>query len=377
MAFRIAALTKCGLARTLIALWSVTLFSGSVLAEKAVFDGPPNVIFETDMCLDVDDAMALAMMHALHDRREANLVAVTVSIDHKWCAPYVDVLNTFYGRPHIPIGVVRNGLSFEAKVKGGSKNTFAQLVAERKDTNGSFVYPHRLTDGARAPDAVSLLRKTLVAQPDNSVVMIQVGHTASFAQLLDSRPDAISALGGRDLIAKKVRLLSVMAGGFDAIALSAEWGGKTIKKGEPDANLLVDIPLAQKLFSEWPTTIVASGTEVGMAIPFPALSIERDFSYVRNHPVAEAYLHLCVAWAFPKCPHNHHTLDPTAVLYALRPDRNYFSLSKPGKITVLDSGGSRFDEDKNGKHYHLTLNEEQKIRAQEAMMMLVSQPPVN
>lgn len=35
---------------------------------------PPNVIFSTDMWSDIDDALALAMLHALHERREINLV---------------------------------------------------------------------------------------------------------------------------------------------------------------------------------------------------------------------------------------------------------------------------------------------------------------
>jgi hypothetical protein len=71
---------------------------------------PVNVIFDTDMWSDIDDALALAMLHALQDRHEINLVAVTVSTDEKWCASYVDLIDTFYGHPNVPIGVVRNGL---------------------------------------------------------------------------------------------------------------------------------------------------------------------------------------------------------------------------------------------------------------------------
>ncbi len=45
----------------------------------------------------------------------------------------------------------------------------------------------------------------------------------------------------------------------------------------------------QKVFSTWPTEIVFSGFEIGHAIPYPAVSIEEDFGYVKNHPIADAY----------------------------------------------------------------------------------------
>ena len=76
-----------------------------------------------------------------------------------------------------------------------------------------------------------------------------------------------------------------------------------------------------------------------------------------------------------RCPHNHPTFDLTAVLYAARPDREYFDLSKPGKITVLADGGSRFDESAAGTQRHLILTDAQKARTLEAMVMLVSEPP--
>ena len=61
------------------------------------------VIFDTDMGNDVDDALALAMLHALESRGECRLIGVTITKDNPWAAPYVDLVNTFYGRAHIPV----------------------------------------------------------------------------------------------------------------------------------------------------------------------------------------------------------------------------------------------------------------------------------
>src|SRR3984885_3391067 len=58
---------------------------------------PINVIFDTDIWSDIDDALALAMLHALQDRHEVTLLAVTISTDDPWCAAYVSLVNTFYG----------------------------------------------------------------------------------------------------------------------------------------------------------------------------------------------------------------------------------------------------------------------------------------
>jgi inosine-uridine nucleoside N-ribohydrolase len=296
---------------------------------------PVHVIFDTDMGNDVDDALALAMLHALESRGEAKLLAVTITKDNQWAAPFVDLVNTFYGRGDIPIGTVRNGKTPES-------NPMIQGPSERKRADGSFVYPHRITDGRQAPDAVALLRRVLTAQPDASVVIVQVGFSTNLARLLDSPQDELSSLTGRELVTKKVRLLSVMAGNF---ALP-----------KPEFNIERDVPAATKLFNEWPTPIVASGFEIGEAMLFPATSIEHDFAYVPNHPVAEAYRLLM------QMPYDRPTWDLTAVLYAVRPDRGYFSLSPPGKIAVSPNGQTRFSATANGKHQHLLLSSDQKSR---------------
>src|ERR1044071_6611116 len=70
---------------------------------------PVPIIFDTDIGNDIDDALALAMLHAFESRGEARLLAVTITKDNRWAAPYVDVVNTFYGRARIPVGVVKNG----------------------------------------------------------------------------------------------------------------------------------------------------------------------------------------------------------------------------------------------------------------------------
>lgn len=327
-----------------ILVFILTIAFSSVVSAQ----NPTGIIFDTDMGNDVDDALALAMLHSFQDRHEINLLAVTITKDNKFAAPYVDVVNTFYGRPEIPIGMVRNGKTPES-------SPMIQVPSKRRRADGTFVYPHRILDGTQAPEAVSLLRQTLAKQADGSVVIVQVGFSTNLARLLETKADAASPDDGPALVRKKVRLLSVMGGNF--------------LTGKSEFNLEKDVPSAVKLFHDWPTPIVVSGFEVGMALPFPAASIEHDFAYVPDHPVAEAYR------SYMKMPYDRPTWDLTAVLYAVRPDGKYFALSASGTITVLPDGSSHFEPSATGNHRYLILTDEQRARTLEALIMLSSEPP--
>ena len=88
------------------------------------------LIFDTDICGDCDDVLALGMIHALQSRGACRLLAVTVSVDNDLAAPFVDAVNTFYGRGDIPIGVVGKGGVVE-------KSKYLALV-EEKDGDGRY-----------------------------------------------------------------------------------------------------------------------------------------------------------------------------------------------------------------------------------------------
>lgn len=328
----------------LIAMLVIGVFAVGCCAEA---DRPVKMIFDTDIGNDIDDALALAMIHALADRGEVELLAVTVNKDNPWAGVYVDVVNHFYGRPTVAIGTVRGGKTPE--------DGYVRPVAERK-ADGKFVYPRMLKSGADAPEAVALLRKTLAAQPDGSVVMVSVGFMTNMAGLLNSAGDKDCDLPGPELVKRKVRLYVMMAGAFDA-------------SPGPEFNVAMDVQAARTVFERWPTPIIASGFEIGREILYPATSIDKDFAYVANHPVSEAYR------AYDKMPYDRPTWDLTAVLYAVRPDRGYFGLSVPGRIALDEKNITRFSPKEDGTHQYLTVAADQKTRVLEALVWAASAPP--
>ena len=320
------------------------IFSASIDAE------PVKLIFDTDMGNDVDDALALAMLHSLESRGESELLAITLTKDNAEVAPYVDAINTYYDRGEIPIGITNSGVTPE-------KSRFTGVTLEIDD--GQYIYPHDLQLGDPAPNAVPLLREILANQPDQSVVIVQVGFSTNLAQLLDTRADEHSDLEGVELISRKVKHISIMAGTFTPIN----------NETHLEYNIAQDIRSAQKLAEEWPTPVYWSGFEIGLAIRYPAISIEQDFRYVDRHPIPESYQ------AYVPTPHERPTWDLTSVLWAVRQSRGYFGVSEAGSVTVLDDGETTFSVNPKGTHYHLTIDDTKKEAVRELFTILVSEPP--
>ena len=307
-------------------------------------DGTPvKLILDTDIGNDCDDAMALAVVHALQNRGACELLAVTLTNPDPLAGRYVDALNTFYGRPDIPIGV-----NPESPSDGESR--FLPAATE---------FPHDL-DPSTAPKALTLLRKTLAAADDHSIVMVQVGFFTNLAQLLASQPDEISPLSGVDLVRRKVKWLSLMAGAFHPV------------NGENyffEYNVKFDIPSAIKVAQEWPTPAVWSGAEIGEGIRFPAYAVEEDFAYVAKHPVKEAYQR------YKPTPHERPCYDLTSVLIAVWPDRDYFALSQPGEIEVHPNSFTQFTPKQGGRDRYMLMDEDRFARAREFFATVVTERP--
>lgn len=331
-----------------IVLFILLVFSSPLLAAE-----PVKVIFDTDITGDVDDVLALALLHSLADRGECELLAVTISKINPLTGPFTDATNTFYGRGDIPIGVTRDAQRRESR--------YLKLVNEKQGE--AWRYPHDVLSNESLPDAVKLLRKTLAAAPDHSVVIIQVGLASNLADLIESQADEISRLSGSELVRKKVKLVSVMAGAFEPIRGNRHF---------LEANVINGISAMQRFARLWPrdVPVVWSGFEIGIAVTYPRESIARDFEYRPHHIVKEAYL----LHSGPE--HDRPSWDLTSVLCAVRPHDNYFKLSAKGNVSVADDGFVSFTPDAVGRDQYLIMDQTQAIRVREAFRQLVSQPPV-
>ena len=277
---------------------------------------PVPLIYETDISGDCDDVGALAMIHTLIDRGEADLLMVGINRDepNRASAAAVDAINTHYGRGDVPIGT-----SHAQRAQTPRESTYAPALRDE--------FPHDARPDPEMPDAVDLYRKTLAAAADGSVVIASVGGTTNLAELLASPPDSRSELAGRDLVAAKVRLLVQMA---------AQFPTSRIRRAE--ANMLIDPPGNAALTQTWPTSdaagwptpIVWSGWEVGADIRTgqPLASLPED------HPVRRAYaLHPGGGAGRSSLEGGRPSWDQTAVLYAVRGAGDLWALER-GRIVL-------------------------------------------
>ncbi len=302
------------------------------------------VIFETDMGNDVDDAMALDMLYKYQDKGLIKLIAVSTNKNSKYSAQYIDILNTWYGYPYTPVGEVKGGANSE-----GDSHNYAQSVCDytpafNRSKQDSF------------PESVALYRKVLSGQPDSSVIIISVGFSTNLAKLLASPPDQFSALTGNDLVAKKVKLLSMMAGNFE--------GERMI-----EYNVLRDVPAARQVFEQFPCKVVTSPFELGNTILYPASSIEHDFKWTNAHPVVIAYK------SYLPMPYDRPTWDLTAVLYAIEGVQPYFHISNKGSIAVDEKGYTTFTENAGGNRQYLEVTPEQGALIKKHFIALITAKP--
>ena len=314
--------------------------------KATVADKPLPVIFETDMGNDIDDALALDMLYKYADQKRVKLLAVSSNKNNPYSAAYLDIMNTWYGYPEVPVGKVVNGANSESDAVN-----YTKVVADYRPA-----FKRRMKDTAAYPESVSLYRRVLSEAADHSVVIVSVGFSTNLARLLNSGPDGYTDLNGKTLVAKKVKLLSVMAGNFE---------GNKMK----EYNVIKDVPAARELFKEWPTEIVVSPFEVGEQIRYPATSIQNDFKWALHHPMVISYE------SYAKMPYDRETWDLTAVLYAVEGANNYFGISARGTIEVSGDGFTAFTPGSAGKHRYLKVTPEQAENVERRFIESITRPP--
>ncbi len=194
---------------------------------------PVGILYDSDFGARIDTILALAMLHGLETKQEARIASVTISNPDLAAAQLCDVIEKFYLVPNPIIGL---------STAPGPERELCRVVLKKLEVKPGI---RSVTD--TAPPEV-MLRNALMAQYDGNAAMICCGPSINLQRLMQMR-------GARDLIQAKVR--------------------KLIVTGPAPAG--------------WPTPVVAVSGTFWEGVPFPGASIEQDFSYVPQHPVAVAY----------------------------------------------------------------------------------------
>ncbi len=306
--------------RTYLFLTSVllTLTAGLVHGQSALKNQAVPVIFDTDMGPDYDDVGAIAMLHAFADEGQTRILATIASTNYPNVTSVLSVLNTYFHRPNIPIGVPKGKAVGDKDTQHWSDT----LVAR---------YPHAIRSNNDVPDAVALYRQILAKQPDRSVTIITVGFLTNLANLLNSPPDQYSKLSGKALVEKKVKHVVSMAGKFPS--------GR-------EYNVFRDSLSSKIVFANWPTPILMSGFEIGEQI-HSGLPITQN-ARIQHSPVKDVF-----TISLPKSAEDKNgrmSWDQTAVLVGVRGYEPYYTV-KSGRLTMNPDGSNGWDSSGKGHRY--------------------------
>lgn len=307
----------------------------SCCTEPKAYNGPHKVIIETDMGNDIDDALALAVALKAANNNEIELLAVGCHKMSETPAKYVDIVNTYYGQPQVEAAMSVTPVKETSSYTDYTQAPSAMGFAESK--------------GGVYPEPVALYRKILAEAEDGSITFVSLGFGTTLAQLLDSPADEISPLAGKELVAKKVRTLSIMAGSYG-------------EKKRAEYNVVNDIPAMKKVFAEWPGEIVQNPFEIGKQVMFPGSEVENNLGWEGLNPVVEGYK------LYRPMPYDRPSWDILSVIYILKPE--LFTKSVPGTVTVDDEGYTYFEPSAEGKHIVLSATIDQPQALKEYMVKM-------
>ncbi len=294
------------------------------LSTVCMAESPIPIIFDTDIDTDCDDVGAVACLHAMADADEVNILATTVSSNFQYSAPCLDALNAFYGRESIPLGVPkRDG----ASVDRGSR--YAKQIAQR--------FPSRFKTNDDAPAAVAVLRKVLADADDDSVRLVTVGYLTNVADLLRSSADEQCPLTGSELARRKVSHFVVMGGRYPEHLDPGKFGNF---KPDPESAVYVT--------KHWPGTIYFSGQgeKIGTGRGRDGLP--------EIHPLRVAYDLFLGKTA------TRSSWDQVALLFAVRPQAEYWSIRSDGGNHIFPNGTNRWVDEDPADHRLVEFSDQHK-----------------
>src|SRR5688572_31846471 len=90
----------------------LSFFTVDVLAQKVKAE---RIILDTDFGNDCDDTGALAILHQMAYSGEAEILAVMYPMPDEFGASAIDAVNTYYGKPNIPVGAYKGNYEYKGK----------------------------------------------------------------------------------------------------------------------------------------------------------------------------------------------------------------------------------------------------------------------
>ncbi|MBE6619179.1 MAG: hypothetical protein E7626_05285 [Ruminococcaceae bacterium] len=281
---------------------------------------PIKLILDTDVGSDCDDMMAISYMIAAEKKGLVDPLAITISHPAPYAAAGIRGLYRSYGASAPVMGQM-------------SKET------PRGDWYGQKIYEKfgKECDLAPVEDAVTLLRKTL-AESDGDITLCAIGPLNNMTDLLESKGDGISPLCGVDLVREKCSKVVLMAGGF----VPDEDG-----KNRPEWNVKVCTESSRRFFELCENEVYMLPWEAAHTMITGKRAVKELGD---STPLTLSFINFHGS-------EGRSSWDPATLLWALEGNRDLFTLTEAGRVTVDEIARTEFTPDKNGNCRIIGINQ--------------------
>ncbi len=296
---------------------------------------PRPVLLDTDWFTDVDDVMALRALLRLQERRFVRLLGVCLNAVFPESVRSVDAFLLAHG-VDVPVAITRRDIQ-EPSYGPSYQRRLATL-------------PSKYQGNEEAAHPVPFYRSLLAGSPE-PLHLLSIGFTENLADLLDSPPDSLSPLTGRELVAQKCAHLWMMAGKWPT--------GREYNVAGSQGNPRLIAPCAA-ILQHWPTPVTFLGFEVGNTV-LAGIGLPQDD--LLNIAMEEYHRHPRYALGGANLPpprhKTHFCWDPLLVLLAagvVSPENGGYRAVRGTASLNPQTGENDFLPQDNGPHRYVVKN---------------------
>ncbi|OIW26711.1 inosine/uridine-preferring nucleoside hydrolase [Coniochaeta ligniaria NRRL 30616] len=282
-----------------------------------------NLIIDTDLFSDVDDAGALLLAAT---SPSVNLLGVNVNYPSSYSVLAASAFLAHYGHADVSIGA-RRPLTNATFIDSWSYNLgeFASKVAYHF-SGGSLLWGH----AEDAWDPVQLYRRCLAEAHNDSVTIASIGFFENLSGLLNSTADEYSDLTGPELIAAKVSELVVMGGDYPSGHEFNFWGDNPLRTAH--------------VINNWPGRMTFSGYSMG-------LNVTSGSRFMREGPSSDPVMSAYLWYTYNN---SRSSWDPLTMLYAMHGLDESFEYANEFGFNHVHANGSNtwvFDASRTDQHW--------------------------
>ncbi|MDO4948941.1 MAG: nucleoside hydrolase, partial [Bacteroidales bacterium] len=318
-----------------------------------------NLIIDTDMGNSTDDLLAVQAAFKLQSLGRCKVLALMGSRGKNAVQRFNDGILHYYHADDVPLGITKGEESFFEIVP------YYKIADELKEDGSPLLSGTGIPIEDRL-ESPKLYRKILGEMPDHSVTISCIGFATNLGVLMDSKPDEYSPLDGMELIRRKVKCLNIMGCCFAKV--KQRYSEELL---DVEYNVSGNIPLAQKVYENWPGKMCVFPIEGGLCFPSNHNQVLSDYAWQPDNPMYLVYSRYD-EWATGDL--GQYWWDVITMLHAILGEET-FNCTESGTITIDDEGHSFFTPDADGNAHIISLAATQLLDVYEYLRTLSSFNP--